>query len=67
MVELLTTNKRVREEKKELPEDPVLVTWSPRGEKAVDDNHSHFAWGIRRLAKRGSKSVLVPGEVQDEG
>ena len=33
MAELLNSSKRVREEKKELPEDPVLATWSPRGEE----------------------------------
>jgi hypothetical protein len=55
MVELPNTSKRVREEKKELPEDPVLVTWSPRGEKAVDDNHSQFAWGILRMVTQANK------------
>ena len=59
MVELLTTNKRVREEKKELPEDPILATWSPRGEKAVDDNHSQFAWEIRRLVKQPNADPKV--------
>ena len=52
MAELLSSSKRVREEKRELPEDPVLTTWSPRGEKAVDDNHTEFAWDIRRLVKQ---------------
>ena len=59
MVELLTTSKRVREEMKELPEDPVLVTCSPRGEKAVDDNHSQFAWEIRRLVKQPNADPKV--------
>jgi hypothetical protein len=35
MVELLNANKRVMEEKKELPEDLIVEIWSPREEKAV--------------------------------
>ena len=52
MVELINSNKRVREEKKEMPEDPILEVWSPREEKATDDNHTKFAWGVRRMVKQ---------------
>jgi hypothetical protein len=52
MMDLVNASKRVREEKKELPEEPVLVTWSSRGEKAVDDNHTEFAWEVRRMVKQ---------------
>ena len=64
LVELLTTNKRVREEKKELPEDPILATWSLRGEKTVDDNHSQFAWEIRRLVKQPNADPKVYWKVE---
>ena len=59
IVDLLTTNKRSREEKKELPEDPIMVTWSPRGEKAVDDNHATFSLSIRRLMKQPNEDPKV--------
>ena len=44
--------KRVREEKKEMAKDPIVDVWSPREEKATDDNHTKFAWGIRRMLKQ---------------
>ena len=59
IVDLLTTNKRSREEKRELPESPIMVTWSPRGEKALDDNHSTFSWSIRRLMKQPNEDPKV--------
>ena len=59
MAELISSSKRVREEKKEMPEDPVLATWSPKGENAVDDNHRHFAWEIRRAYKQPNEDPRV--------
>jgi hypothetical protein len=52
MEELINSNKRVREEKKELPEDPIVEVWSPREEKATDDSHTKFVWGILRMVKQ---------------
>jgi hypothetical protein len=59
MAELINSSKRVREEKKEMPEDPVLATWSPKGENAVDDNHKDFAWEIRRSYKQPNADPRV--------
>ena len=33
-------------------EEPVLAIWSERGDKAVDDLHTQFAWSIRRLYRQ---------------
>ena len=52
MMEVVNSNKRERGEKKEMPEDPILEVWSPRDEKAVDDNHNKYAWAVRRMVKQ---------------
>ena len=47
---------RGHEEKKERPEVPIKVTWSGEGEKLVDDNHTKFAWSVRRLYKQPNRA-----------
>ena len=47
---------RSHEEKKEGPEVPIKVTWSDEGEKLVDDNHTKFAWSVRRLYKQPNRA-----------
>ena len=43
---------RERGKKREMTEDPILEVWSPREQKAVDDNHIKFAWAVRRMVKQ---------------